>query len=247
VSIDDRPTTQDDPRLRRWYHTIELGEGIVSQGVYDHRSIVDRYGLPESLAGKTALDVGTADGFWAFELERRGAEVVAIDIARHSDFDWLPEIREALGETAGLGSHFRLAREMRGSQVTYETCNVYDLSSERLGTFDVVFCGDVIQHLMDPLRALINIRSVTRELAVVATLIEPELEERFADRPWLRFGHRDSEATLGEAAIYWRFTTSALAEMMEYAGFARTEPQEAFSVPPVGINSTSVVGHVDPT
>jgi hypothetical protein len=25
---------------------------------------VDRYGLPESLEGKTALDIGTADGFW---------------------------------------------------------------------------------------------------------------------------------------------------------------------------------------
>ncbi len=65
---------------RRWYHTLELAPGITTPGFFDHRPMVDRYELPESLAGKRALDVGTFDGFWAFELERRGADVVALDV-----------------------------------------------------------------------------------------------------------------------------------------------------------------------
>src|SRR5262245_62521924 len=68
------PSRSDDPQLENWYHTIELGNGLVSRGFYDHRPVVNCYGLPDSLCGKTALDIGTADGFWAFEMERRGAE-----------------------------------------------------------------------------------------------------------------------------------------------------------------------------
>ena len=46
---------------------------IVALGEYDHRELVPHYGVPDDLAGQSCLDVGTADGFWAFEFERRGA------------------------------------------------------------------------------------------------------------------------------------------------------------------------------
>ena len=92
--IEPLPTVADDPRLGdgRWYHTIELCRGVYTRNAeFDHRSIVDCVGLPRSLAGKTALDVGTADGFWAFEMERRGADhVVAIDVVKAAEFDILP-------------------------------------------------------------------------------------------------------------------------------------------------------------
>src|SRR5882762_10640795 len=63
----------------RWYHTVELTPDVTTPGWIDLRDIVDRVGFPARLDGVRALDVGTADGFWAFELERRGASVVAID------------------------------------------------------------------------------------------------------------------------------------------------------------------------
>ena len=159
------PQQHDDPRLKNWYHTIELGNGLVSKGAYDHRTIVDRYGIPASLRGKTALDIGTFDGFWAFELERRGADrVVAIDVANIGEFDWLPSMRATLGDAGRRESNFRMAHAMRRSRVDRRICSVYDLSPESVGTFDVVFCGDVLLHLFNPLKALINIRSVTREI-----------------------------------------------------------------------------------
>jgi hypothetical protein len=84
----------DDDRLNGWYHTLGLAPGIVTRAVWDHRSTVDRVGLPPSLAGKTALDVGRAVGLWAFEMERRGADrVVATDVARAGDVDLLPRHR----------------------------------------------------------------------------------------------------------------------------------------------------------
>jgi tRNA (mo5U34)-methyltransferase len=238
------PVTSDDPRLLNWYHTIELGNGIVSQGVYDHRPVVDRYGLPTSLKGKTALDVGTFDGFWAFELEQRGAEkVVAIDVPTIGDFDLLPHVKATMGSELERRSHFDLAHSMRKSRVERRICSVYDLGPDTVGTFDVTFCGDVLLHLFNPFQALLNIRSVTRELAVIQTTIDESIEKQHPDAPWLRFGQRAYERVLGDQCTYWLFSTRALQEMMEYAGFRSTEPQGLFQVPR-GPLCTSVVGRV---
>ena len=59
-------------REQTWYHTLELPGGDVTPGIFDLRPYVARYGIPERLDGMRALEVGTWDGFWAFELERRG-------------------------------------------------------------------------------------------------------------------------------------------------------------------------------
>src|SRR5437660_12337372 len=61
-----------------WYHTLDLGYGVVTKGMFDHRPALHRYLIPSDLSGMRCLDIGTMDGFWAFEMERRGAaEVVA--------------------------------------------------------------------------------------------------------------------------------------------------------------------------
>jgi hypothetical protein len=64
-----------------WWHTIEVAPGVVTPGGWDLRSTAERLPWPPSLAGMRCLDIATMDGFWAFELERRGAgEVVASDV-----------------------------------------------------------------------------------------------------------------------------------------------------------------------
>lgn len=244
----DLPTHPDDPRLRGWYHTIDLGSGLVTKGLFDHRSVVDRYGLPESMSGMTALDVGTSDGFWAFEMERRGADrVLATDIARYGDFDWLPRILEKLGPMADHSRRgmFDIAHAMRESRVEYRACSVYNLSPETVGEFDVVFCGSLLLHLQNPLNALVRILSVTREMAIIETLVDRKLEKRAGNRPWLSFGHRHGETAegkeLGEACVYWSFSTAALEEMLVYAGFGSVERRPRFNLPPGGLPVTVVV------
>jgi hypothetical protein len=75
------------------YHTMEL-PGLTTDGLFDLRPHVPAHGLPASLAGRRALEVGAWDGCWAFELERRGAEEVAMPSRRawremlwHAGFD----------------------------------------------------------------------------------------------------------------------------------------------------------------
>jgi tRNA (mo5U34)-methyltransferase len=135
-----------DPRIadHEWWHAIELSPGVVTPGGWDLYPTAAELPWPD-VRGKRCLDVGTADGFWAFELERRGAvEVVATDLP--SAFQQKARAR------------FELARELRGSSVVYEERDVYDLDGE----YDVVFMGFVLQMVRDPLGALEAIRGVCR-------------------------------------------------------------------------------------
>jgi SAM-dependent methyltransferase len=259
--MDPLPSDPDDPRLRGWYHTIDLAPGLTTvNAVYDHRPIVDRVGFPSSLRGKTALDVGTADGFWAFEMERRGADrVVAIDIAQLGQSDVLPILRQKLPASWAASENycaqrFWTAHAMRESRVEYRTGSVYELSPDRVGTFDVVYCGSLLVHLFNPLQALINIRSVTRELAIIEVCtFDPDydpIELAFPDSPCMMFGSMKADGEQpGRHCMYWHFTRRALCDMMAYAGFAATEAQEPYRISgPGGGNLcvATVVGYVEP-
>ena len=231
------PAQADDSRLDGWYHTMNLAPGVTTRAVFDHRPIVDRVGLPKSLAGMSALDVATADGFWAFELERRGASpVVAIDVAQPKDFDLTPSYRatkpESWLEDTNIPRRFATARSMLGSKVDYRNCSVYDLSPETTGTFDVVYCGSLLLHLFNPMQALLNIRRVTKKFAVIETASpNPDVEtfdKRFPNEPLVTFGARRFENVPGDHVVYWRISMPALCDMLIYAGFSRVEPQGQF-------------------
>ena len=148
-----------------WYHTIELAPGVVTPGQIDLRETAEKV-LPDDLGGKRTLDVGTFDGFWAFEMERRGGDVAAIDVPTLEAAEW-PEVnRPRLEATARewgleLGRGFRLAAEALGSSVNRVECHVQDLARDRIGgPVDFVFSGAILLHLRDPVGALERIRSV---------------------------------------------------------------------------------------
>src|SRR3569623_299997 len=51
-----------------WYHTIDLGDGLITPGMYDYRETISSFQFPDDMRGMTVLDVGSATGFFAFEL-----------------------------------------------------------------------------------------------------------------------------------------------------------------------------------
>lgn len=165
-------TSTDASELRRqvdeldWYHTFELPGGIVTPGLFDHRKVVSRLPIPESLAGLRCLDAASSDGFFAFELARRGpAEVVSVDLADASRQDWqrapVAEEKRSRG-TGRAATAFDVVRDAFGLDVQRVDMSLYDLSPEQLGTFDFVFLGNILLHLADPGRALRALRSVTK-------------------------------------------------------------------------------------
>src|SRR3954463_16061916 len=73
-----------------WYHAVDLGDGLVTPGIYDYRETISHFGFPENMSGMTVLDVGSATGFFAFEFERRGARVVSTELPSLRDLDRFP-------------------------------------------------------------------------------------------------------------------------------------------------------------
>jgi tRNA (mo5U34)-methyltransferase len=214
-----------------WYHTLDLGEGNVTPGWMDLRPVVSLLPWPD-VRGKRCLDVGTYDGFFAFELERRGAaSVVATDISDHAQWDWPRAARERgaeyLAAVAGeKGRGFEVARAALGSSVEKREINVYDLSAEAMGSFEVVVCGSLMLHLKDPVRALEAIRSVCAEGAefMSAEQIDPLLTLLSPRRPanWFRAGHQTQ----------WQIPNVASHRaMVESAGFRIERSTRPYVVP----------------
>jgi tRNA (mo5U34)-methyltransferase len=73
-----------------WYHTVNLGDGLITPGVYDYRHCVEAFCFPECLEGRRILDIGAATGFFSFEFEKRGATVVSTELPSLLDIDKFP-------------------------------------------------------------------------------------------------------------------------------------------------------------
>lgn len=202
-----------------WYHTIDLPGGVTTRGEYDHRPLVPRYGLPADLSGKRALDIATFDGFWAFQLEARGAEVTAIDIPRFSELDHPAGVRDLVqrkGLDSETGAGFALAAEALGSGVVRITKNVYDLDPSEIGQFDFVHMADILVHLREPLRALERVRSVTAGSALIVDTIDPNMQA---------MGSRHSLQYFGgwRNVTWWGTSVHTLAQLILDAGFSAVE------------------------
>jgi tRNA (mo5U34)-methyltransferase len=135
-----------------WYHRIEIAPGIFTPGSCDPTTTLSLLDLPKDCKGLRVLDIGTRDGYFAFELERRGADVLAVDYCDAED------------------TGFSVAAELLNSKVVFRRENIYHLTVEQCGTFDMVLFLGVLYHLPDPMKALCNVRSLCSSLLYVETL-----------------------------------------------------------------------------
>lgn len=218
------PDLQAEVERYPWYHTLELGHGVVTTGMFDHRPVLDRYPIPDDLRGQRCLDVATMDGYWAFEMERRGAEsVTALDLEDPEELDWPASLRadhdRSMDETKA--ERFGLAKAALGSNVERVLLSAYDLGPE-LGRFDFVFCGDLLLHLKDPITPVENIRSVCTGSAVIANVITKfRLNDK---RPMAELDGVDT-------FTWWTTNLAGLVRIVRAAGFPRVEPSETFELP----------------
>lgn len=181
-----------------WWHSIDLGQGVVTPGRQPADFLAARVRalqLPD-LRGKTVLDIGSYDGFYAFEAERRGAaRVVALD-----HYVW----------SLDLGAHIQLLARLQSAGRRAEAL-------PRLGTFDVVFFFGVLYHMEDPLAAMRRVAAFARELAIVET--EAVHLPGYEDRPLCEFF--PSNELHGDVSNWWAPNEPALLGLCRAAGFAR--------------------------
>jgi tRNA (mo5U34)-methyltransferase len=211
--------TERDPRVDsvHWYHTIDLGNGVRTPGEFDTAAAIAQLPFPTDLSGRRCLDVGTRDGFWAFEMEKRGAaSVVGIDVDGPLDLDnpWLSParieaVRAAASDEEAKGFH--VAHSILGSEVERRATSVYELDPADIGTFDFAYVGTMLLHLRDPIGALMALRRVVTGQLLVNDSITPRG----------LFGKREASARLQnlDAPFWWIPNVAGLRRYVEAAGF----------------------------
>jgi tRNA (mo5U34)-methyltransferase len=200
-------------RVPLWFHTFSLdGGSIYTPGVArDHRYRIPV--LPADLRGRSVLDVGAFDGFYAFLAEARGAErVVAVDNEQYREW-----VSTRWGIELEGGEGFRAIAELLGSRVVYRRLDAFDL--DELGErFDLVLCFGILHRVENPLGLL---RVLRRRLADGGEILietygvaNPELESEAA----LHVAE-PGEVYARDDFVFWGFTGESLSRLAHHAGF----------------------------
>jgi tRNA (mo5U34)-methyltransferase len=196
----------EDLLAKGWYHSFEFPDGAVIDGYMPlavQKERYARYPIPDDLSGKRVLDIGAWDGWFSFEAERHGGQVMAIDYVEIPTFQQI---------------HRRL-----NSKVDYRVLDFYELPSAGLGKFDVVFFLGVLYHLRHPLLALEIVCGLTSDVAVVESyVIDADTWKEHQDViPTLEFYEMFE---LGNQYDNWSgLTVACLLAMCRAAGFCRVE------------------------
>jgi len=219
-----------------FYHTVDLpGIGLM-RGEWDLRGGVDAYLGHEPVAGKRVLELGTASGFLCFEMERRGAAVVAYDLDPSGSWDLVPYAaldRANAGERAAhiakINNSWWLSRDAFASQAQMVYGSVYAIPSS-IGPVDMCTFGAILLHLREPLRALESAAALGPRTIVVT---EMERRHRFGFLPE-RNSQKRSPLFLPNAAMtapfetWWSFSPESIENLLGIVGYrtARVERHE---------------------
>src|SRR5260370_7743870 len=156
------------------------------------------------------LDAAPRDGFWAFEMERRGAaEVVALDLQGPDR-----ERERACFETAA---------RLLGSRGEVKPADLYQRPSSGLGKFDLIVFTDRLHMVRDPQLAIEGLYAICRGQIILSSLISPDLE---------RYGSLCLTEFIGtgrEPASWWLPTTTTLPTILGAAGFIPVELARRFN------------------
>ncbi len=198
----DRTQQQVEQLSKRGcYHSLELADGTVIPGLIGIDALKARirsFPIPEDLRGKRVLDVGAASGWNSFEMERRGADVVAVDCVEFEEF--------------------HMARQLLGSQVDYRILDVDELTPQLLGRFDYVLFFGVLYHLRHPLMGLERVCALTREAAFVESFVTDTDPD---PSPSCTLEFYETDELGGQIDNWCGPNTNCLMALCRSAGFAR--------------------------
>jgi tRNA (mo5U34)-methyltransferase len=144
----------------RWYHEFDFGNGLRARNLHPSAlrcrriwKFIAKHLDQIDFREKSVLDIGCWDGYWSFDAERRGAKnVLATDDVTQN---W------------SGGEGLQIAKQLLQSSIEVnQHLSVYNLSSlDR--KFDIVLCLGVFYHLIDPFRALAEIRHCCHDKTLV--------------------------------------------------------------------------------
>jgi tRNA (mo5U34)-methyltransferase len=187
-----------------YYHSIELPDGRIIPGfqsIETQRARIARFPIPQDLSGKRVLDIGAWDGWFSFEMERRGATVVAVDATRKT--------------------RFLEAKAMMNSKVEHVVADICHLTPRDVGYFDIVLFFGVLYHLKHPMLALERVCELTTDLACIESFVIDE--QPSGTNPAMEF--YEGTELAGQFDNWVGPNISCLMAMCRTAGFARVDFQ----------------------
>ena len=220
--ITKSPYSEIDIKDCIWYHSYEFNrnvEGVVRE--YGLHPVLNKFLLPENMEGKTFLDIGTASGFFSFEMERRGAEVVSFDLGLDDQPDQIP-YPNALDRTKDNREFFEKLHK------SYWYAHRYFNSKARvvygsvmrmpdwLGEFDVTILGSILQHLRDPLGAIIEADRHTNHTLILC-------EAYYKSKEPVMCFQADPEGSNPQYWTWWKMSSSFLVMVLRTLGYKNIE------------------------
>jgi tRNA (mo5U34)-methyltransferase len=148
--------------LKPWFHNLHLPSGVQTAPGHSYGDFPKfkweqiKKTIPRNLEGWSALDIGCNAGFYSFELAKRGANVLGIDLDPH----YLKQAQWASKEM-GLSD-----------KVKFKQMQVYDLAKLNR-KFDLIIFMGVFYHLRYPMLALDIVAQKVNKLMVFQTLTMP--------------------------------------------------------------------------
>lgn len=231
---------RDDVSGFYWYHTIDLPHGLTTPGIYDFRESIRAFPFPADMRGMHVLDIGSATGFFAFEFEKRGAEVVSVELDSLYSLDRFPgqPIDQVLAEieqmvmpdsiiegftrkyTAEqlyfnlLEGPFAFCAKLLGSRVRRCYSSVYNLTAEKAGRarFDLAFLGDILLHTINPLQALAAVAPLCDTL-----VLSQNIPDSPTDQPAMLYVGGDDPAR--DEVSWWWPNKACLIQLLRKLGF----------------------------
>ena len=206
-----------------FYHTMELpGRGVIEGRDWDLRGRVNEYLGNVDFAGKRVLEIGPASGFLTFEMEKRGADVISVEVTDEHGWDFVPYPGARLEEVFGprrivmqqLKNSYWFSHAALQSKAKVYHGDAYNLPAT-LGEFDIAVMGAVLLHCRDPLRIVEQCGKIARTLIIV-DMFHPDLE----GAPVCRLAPTTQNFLWH---TWWHFSTQFFTQFLAVMGFSASE------------------------
>ncbi len=201
-----------------FYHVMDLPDVGCVGGQWDLRGHVDEYLGNVDFLGKRVLEIGPASGFLTVEMERRGAEVVAVEVTDDPGWDFVPyppavldPIRVTRAEhMRRIKNSFWFTHRANNSKAKLyygDACNLPDA----LGSFDIAVMAAVLLHTRSPL-AIIEECAKRAKTLVICDLLFTDIE----GSPVCRLNPTRENKSWD---TWWHFSTDFLAQFIGVLGY----------------------------
>lgn len=190
-------------------------------GEYDHNGVANDFlSTVKNITNKSVIDIGCRDGYYSFLFEKLGNNVTSMDIDD-------TEVR-------------RYVTSFLNSNVSFIHENVYSIINwESDVKYDIVFVGDLLVHLENPLGALKLFHTICNEKLLILTDyyeddISTNIQTTYSYNEDLQ---SNGSMSHGHLMYPWLFSKKALFSILHTCGYGDIKILGEYDIPSKNIKS----------